>query len=173
MSFTNAFATTMQHEQGYTNNPKRTGATRLYMAIARTKHPQWPDWPIIDACLRAKRPLSMEPGLTDLVRTYYFKEFWQPLSVTALYRLRRHNDGFKTAAADLINGDGGNFQRDACFQHCLTGWILFEDAREHATKNNLINQFWFDASSFQGFPDNDSAKFHCGMFHLAKSWVAS
>jgi len=78
MSFTNAFATTMQHEQGYANNPKDRGG-ETYMGIARNKHPQWAGWPIIEACLRAGRPLSMEPGLTDLVREFYCKEFWQPL----------------------------------------------------------------------------------------------
>jgi hypothetical protein len=42
----------------------------------------------------------------------------------------------------------------------LTGWILSEGACEHATENDLINQFRFDARSFQGFPDYDRAKFH-------------
>ena len=78
MSFVNAFAATMQHEQGYANNPKDTGG-ETYMGIARNKHPQWAGWPIVDACLKAGQALSLEPKLTDLVREFYFNEFWQPL----------------------------------------------------------------------------------------------
>lgn len=79
MSFARAFATTLQHEGGYSNNPKDKGG-ETYMGIARNKHPLWVGWPIIDACLHAGRALSLAPGLADLVREFYRTEFWQPLS---------------------------------------------------------------------------------------------
>jgi len=78
MSFERAFAVTMQHEGGYSNHPKDKGGP-TYMDIARTKHPQWAGWPIIDACLRHGRPLSLAPGLPGLVREFSRAEFWQPL----------------------------------------------------------------------------------------------
>ncbi len=61
MSFVNAFAATMQHEQGYANNTKDTGG-ETFMGIARNKHPQWAGWPIVDACRKAGQALSLEPS---------------------------------------------------------------------------------------------------------------
>lgn len=78
MSFERAFAATLQHEGGYSNNPTDKGG-ETYMGIARNKHPQWPGWPLIDDCLQYGDPLSLAPGLTDLVREFYLAEFWQPL----------------------------------------------------------------------------------------------
>jgi len=75
MSFEHAFATTMQDEGGYANNPKDKGG-ETYMGIARTMHPDWLGWPLIDECLRHGDPLSLDP---DLVREFYHTEFWQPL----------------------------------------------------------------------------------------------
>jgi len=78
MSFEKGFAATMQHEGGYSNNPNDDGG-ETYMGIARTKHPQWPGWPIIDECLAHGEPLSLADGLAGLVRDFYRTEFWQPL----------------------------------------------------------------------------------------------
>jgi len=78
MSFTHAFATTMQHEDGYANNPKDKGG-ETYMGIARNKHPWWLGWPLIDECLKHNEPLSLVTDLADLVREFYHTEFWRPL----------------------------------------------------------------------------------------------
>lgn len=75
MSFDQAFANTMQHEQGYANNPKDKGG-ETYMGIARNRHPEWAGWLLVDACLKAGRPLSLEREITVLVRDFYRKEFW-------------------------------------------------------------------------------------------------
>jgi lysozyme family protein len=78
MSFERAFAATMQHEGGYTKNPKDPGG-ETYMGIARNHHPGWSGWAIIDDCLRHGEPLSIAPGLTDMVRLFYWSAFWLPL----------------------------------------------------------------------------------------------
>ena len=78
MSFERAFANTMLSEGGYANNPKDRGG-ETYMGIARTMHPDWLGWPLIDECLRHGDPLSLDPDLADLVREFYHTEFWQPL----------------------------------------------------------------------------------------------
>lgn len=78
MSFEKAFASTMQSEGGYANNPKDKGG-ETYMGIARKHHPEWQGWPIVDACLRHGEPLTLADGLADLVREFYRAEFWRPL----------------------------------------------------------------------------------------------
>jgi lysozyme family protein len=78
MSFTRALSATLQHEGGYSNNPKDQGGA-TYMGIARNKHPQWGGWPIVDDCLKHSAPLSLADGLADLVRDFYLVEFWRPL----------------------------------------------------------------------------------------------
>lgn len=50
-----------------------------YMGIDRTKHPAWPGWRIIDECVAHGEPLSIAPGLADLVRAFYHAQFWIPL----------------------------------------------------------------------------------------------
>lgn len=75
MSFDRAFAATMQSEGGYVNNPKDPGG-ETYMGIARTRHPYWPGWAIVDECRADGEALSMAPGLTEAVRQFYKEEFW-------------------------------------------------------------------------------------------------
>lgn len=69
--FAQAFAFTMQHEGGYTDD----GPT--YMGIDRQHWPLWEGWPVVDACRRAGRALSLEPGLAEMVRRFYLVHFWQ------------------------------------------------------------------------------------------------
>ena len=76
MSFANAFATTMQHEQGYAKNLKDKGG-ETYRGIARSRHPEWQGWPLVDTCRQAGRSLTEEPGLENLVLDFYYQEFWE------------------------------------------------------------------------------------------------
>lgn len=78
MSFEKAFAATMQHEGGYSNNPKDKGG-ETYMGIARNRHPDWEGWPIVDALRKAGKALSLDPDLPELVRAFYRAEFWTAL----------------------------------------------------------------------------------------------
>lgn len=78
MSFARAFATTMQAEGGYVNNPKDSGG-ETYMGIARDHHPWWVGWTIVDDLRARKKPLSTSAELSDLVREFYRREFWERL----------------------------------------------------------------------------------------------
>lgn len=78
MSFTRAFATTMQREGGYINNPKDSGG-ETYMGIARNHHPWWEGWTIIDELIAHQEPLSLSVELSQLVRDFYRSEFWDRL----------------------------------------------------------------------------------------------
>jgi len=78
MSFEKAFATTMQHEAGYVNNPKDQGG-ETYMGIARNHHPDWDGWPIIDRVRKARKALSLDPDLPEMVRAFYRQQFWLAL----------------------------------------------------------------------------------------------
>ncbi|MGD9950285.1 MAG: glycosyl hydrolase 108 family protein [Desulfobulbus sp.] len=75
MSFTRAFATTMQVEGGHAI----VDGHETYMGIDRIKHSRWPGWQIIDECFAHSEPLSIAPGLSDMVRQFYLQEFWNPL----------------------------------------------------------------------------------------------
>lgn len=75
MSFSRAFGTTMHIEGGHAV----VDGHETYMGIDRTKHPAWPGWAVIDECLAHGEPLSIAPGLTDMVRHFYRSEFWMPL----------------------------------------------------------------------------------------------
>ncbi len=75
MSFERAFASTMKHEGGYAI----VGGHETYMGIDRTKHPQWQGWQIVDKCIFHGEPLSIDGGLADRVRAFYWDEFWTPL----------------------------------------------------------------------------------------------
>ncbi len=75
MSFERAFARTMKAEGGYSDNPKDRGG-RTYMGIASRKHPLWEGWQIIDDALLHGEPLSIAPGLADMVRQFYRINFW-------------------------------------------------------------------------------------------------
>ena len=78
MSFTRAFATTMQREGGYINNPQDSGG-ETYMGIARNHHPWWVGWTIIDELIAHQEPLSLSVELSQLVRDFYRSEFWDRL----------------------------------------------------------------------------------------------
>ncbi len=75
MSFEHAFAQTMKSEGGYTI----VDGHETFMGIDRTKHPQWPGWQEIEDCLMGGLPLTHDPDLTDMVREFYYAEFWAPL----------------------------------------------------------------------------------------------
>lgn len=75
MSFDRGFSTIMQFEGGHAI----VDGHETFMGIDRTRHPAWTGWAIIDDCLTNGEPLTIAPGLPDLVRQFYREEFWQPL----------------------------------------------------------------------------------------------
>ena len=75
MSYARAFSTTMQIEGGHAI----VDGHETYMGIDRVRHPWWQGWAIIDEALVLGEPLSIAPGLADMVREFYFTEFWIPL----------------------------------------------------------------------------------------------
>jgi lysozyme family protein len=59
----------MKYEGGYVNHPNDLGG-ETYKGIARNAHPNWEGWKFIDQ----KRPVP-----EDLVRRFYYEQFWKPL----------------------------------------------------------------------------------------------
>lgn len=80
MSFTRAFATTMQHEGGHAI----VAGHETYMGIDRVKHPRWPGWVLIDELIELGEPLSLSAALAALVRDFYRAEFWEALKCPLL-----------------------------------------------------------------------------------------
>lgn len=78
MSFVRAFATTMQSEGGYVNNPKDPGG-ETYMGISRNNFPYWAGWAIVDELIANQEPLTLSVELSQLVRDFYQGEFWDRL----------------------------------------------------------------------------------------------
>jgi len=75
MSFERAFATTMVIEAGHAI----VDGHETYMGIDRVRHPEWAGWQVIDETRLHGEPLSIAPGLPDLVRNFYRTEFWNKL----------------------------------------------------------------------------------------------
>ena len=75
--FCTAFCRTMQHEGGFADDPDDPGGM-TYMGIARSRHPAWQGWQVIDY-LRAQSAspaYSLHGELQDMVRAFYYAEFW-------------------------------------------------------------------------------------------------
>ena len=76
--FEEAYYRTNQIEGGYANDPDDAGG-ETYRGIARRFHPNWQGWVIIDS-LKANanfaKMLDSDNRLQDLVKEFYFNEFW-------------------------------------------------------------------------------------------------
>ena len=80
MSFERAFAATMQVEGGYAI----VDGHETFMGIDRVRQPQWDGWPVIDEARLHGEPLSIAPGLADLVRQFYRVRFWNAMRCNQL-----------------------------------------------------------------------------------------
>jgi len=74
-AFRKAFANTMKHEGGYSNDPNDPGG-ETYMGISRRYWPSWKGWAVIDQLLAEGKTLSLSEELPDLVRKFYRDQFW-------------------------------------------------------------------------------------------------
>lgn len=76
-AFATAFARTMKHEGGFSNDPADPGGV-TYMGISREHHPDWPGWALIDAELVrcGVACLGLNSEITEQVRAFYVAEFW-------------------------------------------------------------------------------------------------
>lgn len=109
--FAKAFAATMQHEGGYVHRAGDRGG-ETYMGIARNFWPLWPGWPVVDACRQEGRPLSLEPGLAELVRQFYLVNFWNTTRCHEVARLSQMVAGeLFDAAVNCGSGNGVRFMQ--------------------------------------------------------------
>lgn len=79
--FKQAYAETFKVEGGYSNNKKDPGG-ETWRGIARTKHPQWVGWVIVDSLRKQKDfpgNLALSQPLQYQVLTFYRTEFWDRL----------------------------------------------------------------------------------------------
>ena len=56
---------------------------------------------------------------------------------------------FQAGTADFIDSKSRNFNRQASFDGCLTSRVLAQSSLEDVTKNDFVNFFTRDISSFQ------------------------
>lgn len=66
---------------------------------------------------------------------------------------------FQAGTADFIDSKSRNFNRQASFDGCLTSRVLAQSSLEDVTKNDFVNFFTRDISSFQGFLDDNCTEF--------------
>jgi lysozyme family protein len=67
--FVRIYEIVMRYEGGYVNHPNDPGG-ETYKGISRRAHPNWEGWKLIDQ----KKPVP-----EDLVRRFYYDQFWLPL----------------------------------------------------------------------------------------------
>ena len=67
--FVRIYEIVMKYEGGYVNHPNDPGG-ETYKGISRRAHPNWEGWKLIDQ----KKPVP-----EDLVRRFYYDQFWKPL----------------------------------------------------------------------------------------------
>lgn len=91
--FEKAYAALKDFEGGYANNIYDKGG-ETYAGISRKFWPNWQGWPIIDKAkvhssfaegARAfSKHLTQIDGLSELVKQFYYDEWWSPLQVCNL-----------------------------------------------------------------------------------------
>lgn len=75
MGFDRGFAFAMVMEGGHAI----VDGHETYMGIDRVKQPNWQGWEIIDDARLHGEPLSIAPGLSDMVRNFYRIHFWNAM----------------------------------------------------------------------------------------------
>lgn len=88
--FLTAYAPLARYEGGWCNDPADRGG-ETYAGIARAFFPDWPGWALIDAArshpsfrqgaAAFSRHLAALPALTDAVRDWYRREWWDRLGL--------------------------------------------------------------------------------------------
>lgn len=79
MPFEKSFPKAMGIEGFYDFDPDDPGG-ETFMGIARTKHPSWDGWALVDAFKTMPGfPKSVPPALMEKVKQFYLEEFWNPL----------------------------------------------------------------------------------------------
>lgn len=88
--FLTAYAPLARYEGGWCNDPADRGG-ETYAGIARHFFPDWPGWTVIDAArshpsfrqgaAAFSRHLAALPALTDAVRDWYRREWWDRLGL--------------------------------------------------------------------------------------------
>lgn len=84
--FLRAYARVAAFEGSYSNIRQDRGG-ETYAGIARVFFPRWAGWTLIDA--ERKNPafprvLDTDAGLHELVRQFYYEQFWEPLRGAAI-----------------------------------------------------------------------------------------
>ncbi len=74
-SFKQAFGRTMDHEQGFVDDPVDPGGM-TYMGISRRWWPSWPGWLLVDKHLRTDKLFSLDLSLAGHVKNFYLINFW-------------------------------------------------------------------------------------------------
>lgn len=77
--FDKAFAITLGHEGGYSNDPKDPGGETIF-GVARTKNPSWAGWPLLDSFKKdaanfPKNALA-DSSIMSHVKQLYKKQYW-------------------------------------------------------------------------------------------------
>lgn len=75
MPFESALSAVDALESLYSNNPKDRGG-ETFCGIARTRHPTWSGWPLVDQMKREGRPIEKTVELGKLVNDFYKANFW-------------------------------------------------------------------------------------------------
>jgi len=77
--FLAAYKETLAAEGGYVKDPDDNGG-ETYCGISRKNHPNWEGWKIVDSYKPLKHGrIINDVNLISLVRTFYYKNFWQPI----------------------------------------------------------------------------------------------
>ncbi len=79
--FASAFATTMQAEGGYVNDPQDSGG-ETYKGIARKLNSKWDGWIIIDLAKREKTfPANLDDNakLQEKIKIFYEANYWDKI----------------------------------------------------------------------------------------------
>ena len=80
--FSLSYRKTGKNEGGYANNPNDKGG-ETWRGIARTRHPEWEGWEIIDKKkLESDFPnsLDIDAFLPNMLVKFYHDNFWVPIS---------------------------------------------------------------------------------------------
>lgn len=124
--FNKAFAITLGHEGGYSNDPNDPGGETIY-GVARTKNPSWGGWAILDNLKKdannfPKNALA-DSSIMSHVKALYKKNYWDIHLLDTMVSQEIANEIFDTGinvgpgkaasflilALDLLNRGGKDY----------------------------------------------------------------
>lgn len=113
--FTKAFALTLGHEGGYTNDAKDLGG-ETYKGIARNANPNWEGWKIIDNLKKDTKNfpknLDADSSLQSHVKQIYKQKYWDVNSLDQLINQDIANEMFDSGV-NMGVGVGAKFLQEA------------------------------------------------------------